>query len=213
MDKLVFATNNPGKMDEISKFGASNNIELLSLADAGITDLDPEETGASFKENADIKLKATLDRLSDISVWVAGDDSGIMIDALNGEPGVRSRRWNGTIMEDQEIVDYALERLKGVPYEKRGASFKATVSLAHSSNPSSIQTFEGELRGKILQSPDTRQNLVGLPFRQLFFIPEISRMLGDTKDLPPEMAGLFLSHRERAFKKVFSYIKDISSIN
>ncbi|MDX1766023.1 MAG: hypothetical protein R3313_03665, partial [Candidatus Saccharimonadales bacterium] len=88
----------------------------------------------------------------------------------------------------------------------------SVVSLAHSSNPTSIQTFEGEVVGKILQSPDTRQDLTGLPFRQLFFIPEISRMLGDTKDLPPDTAGLYLSHRQKAFKKIFSYIKDIASI-
>ncbi|MDX1766053.1 MAG: non-canonical purine NTP pyrophosphatase, partial [Candidatus Saccharimonadales bacterium] len=125
MDKLIFATNNPGKLEEISKFGAQHNIEVIGLTDAGISGLNPKETGATFKENADIKLRATLERVSEISVWVAADDSGIMIDALNGEPGVRSRRWNGTNMTDQEIVDYTLERLRGVPYEQRGAKFKS----------------------------------------------------------------------------------------
>ena len=191
-------------------------VTILALQDVGIDKIDIAEDADTFAGNAKQKLEFVLSKLpSDRPMWVAADDAGLSVDALNGAPGVRSRRWRDgvTEMSDQEIIDYALEQLKDVPYAKRDASFTSVVALAHSTNPSAIQTFEGVVRGKILQQADTSQPMDGLPYRRLFYVPEVDRMLGDTAGLDPETAKLHLTHRQLAFQKAFRYLADLASVS
>jgi len=200
MAKLIFATNNPGKLLEVSKLGNAFGIEVISPKQLGLSS-DVEEDGNSYQENSKIKMASILEQITDPDIWVAGDDSGVSIDALNGEPNIHTRRWLGYEMTDQEIIDYALLRLKDVPYEKRTAHFISTVALGKKNVP--VQWFEGRIDGLILDHADVNTPPhEGFPFRSLFYIPEKSKMLGDVEETDKE----FITHRQKAFTKVFEYI-------
>lgn len=196
--EMLFATNNAGKLNEVRKLAEPEGINVLSPQDINL-DIDPDETGDSFESNARLKVEAFLGEVPK-SMWVAGDDSGVMIDALNGEPNIHTRRWIGQRMTDNEIRDYAITKLKGVPKPKRTALFRSIVALGHGDE--AVKFFQGEIRGEILETPNTEvEPIEGFPFRQIFYVPEADRMLGHFDDVPG-----FLTHRQRAFKKVFEYI-------
>ena len=124
MKKIIFATGNQDKMREIREIMGDLDTEILSLKDAGIV-LDVEENGTTFEENAMIKARAAAEKTDAI---VLADDSGLEIDCLNKEPGVYSARYMGEdtsyIVKNQAL----LERLKGVPKEKRTARFVCAVA-------------------------------------------------------------------------------------
>jgi XTP/dITP diphosphohydrolase len=118
--RILVATKNQGKAREIAEF-LGKDFEVVSLKDLpGAPDV--EEAGNTFEENALLKAKAYFDWSGIPSV---ADDAGLEIDFLNGEPGVKSRRWLGYEMTDQEMIDTALGKLKGVPTEKRTAHLVA----------------------------------------------------------------------------------------
>lgn len=207
--RLIFATYNPGKMDEVRNFGQKFGIDVVSLADVG-AEVKFEETGTTFEENARLKLEqAQAALVNNTTDWIAADDSGLMIDALNGEPGVKTRRWIGREMTDQEIVDYTLLRMKDVSPERRTAHFKTVVALGKAMAQPLI--FEGELEGSILLMPDTSVAAQeGFPFRQIFFVPEAGVTMGALESLPPDKQ--ILTHRQRAFEHVFKYLNDLQSV-
>src|SRR3989338_5660668 len=121
--KLLIATKNPGKAREIKAFlgrSADWRIELVSLLDL-FDAPDIEETGKTLEENAVLKARAYFEWSGTPCV---ADDAGLEIDFLNGEPGVKSRRWLGYEMKDQEMINTALDKLKGVPIEERTAHLK-----------------------------------------------------------------------------------------
>lgn len=118
--EVLYATNNPGKVIEISKLLNHYGIKVVSPKDLGI-DLDVSETGNSLEENSSLKAKAYL--LESNGRIVLSDDTGLEIDALNGEPGIHVRRWRDgkTKMTDEEIIQYCLQKMHGIPQEQRGA--------------------------------------------------------------------------------------------
>ncbi len=125
--KLIIASGNAGKVREYKALLAPLGFtEVLSLKDAGIVS-DPEETGATFEENAAIKARA-LKELCDCAVLA--DDSGLEVDALGGEPGVYSARYKG-IKTDEEKNEYILGRLAGLPDEKRTARFVCVIHFIY----------------------------------------------------------------------------------
>lgn len=210
--RLIFATYNPGKMDEVCKLGQSFGVDVVSLADVGV-ELNTEETGNTFEENARLKLEAAQVALvNNQTDWIAAEDSGLMIDALKGEPGVKTRRWIGRDMTDAEIMTTILERMKDVPPTQRTAHLKTVVALGKvGQNP---LMFEGDLSGIMLLAPDKdSQPVEGLPDAQLFFISELSKTYSQylASPLPPTPGG-FLSQRARAFEKVFRYLNDLQSV-
>lgn len=126
MKRIIFATGNAGKMREIREIMADTGAEILSMKEAGLS-ADIEENGSTFEENAIIKAKAIAALTDDI---VLADDSGLEVDHLNKEPGVYSARYLG---EDTsyEIKNQAiLDRLAGVPKEKRTARFVCAIAAA-----------------------------------------------------------------------------------
>ena len=124
--KLVFATENPGKLREINTFAQHFGVEVISPSQAGFEPRDVEETGSTYEENAALKVQAYASQPKGKEFIICGDDAGIEIAALNGEPGLHTRRWLGYKMADQEIACYALGRM----HEKndRRAVFKSTVA-------------------------------------------------------------------------------------
>lgn len=205
MKQLLYATNNPGKHEEVRKHLAQHKISIKTPQDYNL-DLDPEESGKSLEENAKIKCQAFIEAVNNPNVIVIADDTGVEIDALNGEPGIHVRRWKGYKMRDEEIIEYCIERMRDK--SDRGAQFRTVIALGSRSNP--IQTFDGILRGEIVKEPIALK-MVGFPFESIFYIPEYETMLGDIHQMSieeKEKQG-FHSHRERAVTNALSTIKEL----
>lgn len=143
MQRLVFATNNAHKLQEVAA-KIEEEIELLSLNEVGCTD-DIEETGTTFRENASIKSRYIFDKYK---LDCFGDDSGLEIDALNGEPGVYSARYAGVHGDHKANIEKVLANLQGV--DNRKARFRTVISLIWNANE---HFFEGTVEGTIRQEP------------------------------------------------------------
>lgn len=122
--KFILATNNPDKLKEMKKILLNLNIEVLSAKEAGINLEDVDETGKTFEENSELKALSALKIAGMPSI---ADDSGLMVDALNGEPGIYSARYSGENATYSSNVDKLLLKMKDIPYEKRTAKFVCTI--------------------------------------------------------------------------------------
>lgn len=201
--QLLYATTNPGKLMEIRALFAREGLAVLAPADIGLA-LDVPEPGATLEENAAIKARAYLDHL-DGGYVVIGDDTGVEIDALGGEPGIHVRRWTGQgRMSDQAVIDYCLRRLDGVPRAARGAQFRTAFAVGAS--PDQIALFGGTLRGVILEEPDPLR-IAGFPFESVFYVPEWELLLGKMHHLPPAQKARYVTHRERALRRALPHIR------
>ncbi|MCD8741437.1 RdgB/HAM1 family non-canonical purine NTP pyrophosphatase [Mucilaginibacter roseus] len=139
MHKLIMATNNRHKLEEVAQM-TGNKIELLTLADIGFAG-DIEETGSTFTENASIKSRFIYDRYA---INCFADDSGLEIDALNGEPGVYSARYSGVHGDHDANMDKVLKNMQGVT--NRSARFRTVISLLWEGQE---HLFEGTVEGTI----------------------------------------------------------------
>ena len=201
--KVLIGTGNEAKIIEIGKFLSLYGIESVSPRELGI-DIDPDETGNTLEENALIKLRAYQEVAPGMFVIV--DDAGLEIDALGGEPDIHVRRWKDkqTRMTDEEIIGYAMERLSGVPLERRSARFRSVAALAKPNGETEFAV--GELSGFIMEKPaDFR--MPGFPFAPIFYISEWSMTLGEAHGLAPEKNSQRLSHREKALLKLIPTIQ------
>ena len=145
--KLILASNNKKKLRELRELLSDMDVELLSQREAGC-DFEVEETGTTFAENAYLKAKAVADATGLAAV---ADDSGLMVEALNGEPGVYSARYapGGHEASDKEKYEYLLSKLVNV--EHRAAKFVSSICCILPDG--SIIRTEGECRGEILREP------------------------------------------------------------
>ncbi len=187
MAKIIFATGNEHKMTEIREILAGLKAEILSMKDAGIT-ADIVEDGSTFEENAVIKAKAVA---KEVDAIVLADDSGLEIDYLNKEPGVYSARYMG---EDTsyEIKNQALlDRLKGVPKEKRTARFVCAIAAVfpHGEVIVKRETIEGYIGDK----PAGKN---GFGYDPIFYVEEFQC---STAELTMEQKNA-LSHRGNALR-------------
>ncbi|WP_411833990.1 RdgB/HAM1 family non-canonical purine NTP pyrophosphatase [Pseudoxanthomonas mexicana] len=145
--KLVLASSNHGKLEELRGLLAGGGIELLAQSDLGVD--DAEETATTFVENALIKARHAS-RLTGLPALA--DDSGICVDALGGAPGLYSARYAGEHGNAGRNIDKLLEALAGVPDERRGAHFYCVlVLLRHAGDPQPL-IVEGEWHGRILHA-------------------------------------------------------------
>lgn len=144
--RLLVATHNAGKLQEFREaLGA--RFELLSADDVGLSEF-PEETGASYEENALIKAGFVA---ASAGMPAIADDSGLEVDALDGAPGVYSARFGGPGLTDGERIAHLLRRLQRVDDAQRTARFVASIVLASPSG--AVRAFRGECAGRILQGP------------------------------------------------------------
>ncbi|GAB4537008.1 MAG: XTP/dITP diphosphatase [Anaerolineae bacterium] len=184
--RLLIATNNPGKLEEYRCLLSDLHISITSLRDEGI-DFEPEETGATFEENATLKAIAFA-RQSGLPVLA--DDSGLEIDALDGAPGVHSARYGDTQRgEDVQRYELVLRQLEGVPWDKRTARFRCVIAVATKNGQ--ISTAEGVIEGFIAFEP---QGEHGFGYDPIFFIPEYGCTMAQ---LPSETKNR-ISHRAKA---------------
>lgn len=144
--KLVIASNNKGKIREYKQMFEPLGYEVISQSEAGL-DMEVEETGTTFAENSALKAKAAFEKLG---CAVLADDSGLAVDALNGEPGVYSARYGG-LNSDKERCEYLLKKLENVPDDKRTAYFICTICFIDE-NGREINA-EGRVYGTIGREP------------------------------------------------------------
>ncbi len=184
-NKLLLATGNQGKIAEYRHLLAGIPYDIVSMAEAGI-DLEVAETGSTFEENARLKAAALA---AASGLLTLADDSGLEVDALGGEPGVRSARYAGEGATDSERNAYLLEKLKGVPPEKRQARFRCVIAIA--APEGKVQYCSGECPGVIAAAPRGRH---GFGYDPVFYLPELGKTMAE---LAPEQKNQ-LSHRARA---------------
>lgn len=161
--KLVLASSNHGKLEELRGLLSGNGIELIAQSDLGVEDAD--ETGTTFVENALIKARHAT-RITGLPALA--DDSGICVDALHGAPGLYSARYAGEHGNASRNIDKLLEVLDGVPDARRGAHFYCVlVLLRHTDDPQPL-IVEGQWNGRILQE---RRGSGGHGYDPVFFDP------------------------------------------
>ncbi len=200
MNTLLVATTNPGKLAELQEFLADLPITLVSLKDRGIT-VNVEETGKTFEENALLKATqyATISGLPTIA-----DDGGFEIDALGGEPGVKSHRWihQDREDEDEELIGYAMARLKDIPIERRGAQLH--LVLAFATPEGKTWTSEASVRGVIPMEASTYRRK-GFPYRSLLYLPELAKFYNHD-ELTAEENKTY-NHRRKAVEELKAVIQ------
>ena len=159
----------------------------------------PKENGKTFKENAIKKAKFYSEL---INLPTLADDGGLEIDYLRGQPGIKSHRWPGYEASDQKLIDYTLKKLKGVPWEKRGAQFRVILALAIPGKK--VLTFEGKKRGIILTKP--RGKIIpGYPYRSIFYLPKYKKSFNQLNFNEEIKIG----HRKKPIKKLIPILKKL----
>ena len=188
--KIAIATNNPNKLREIRAILGGFFDEALSLADLGI-DIDIEETGTTLTENALIKARTIRDLTG---LPALADDSGLMVDALDGAPGVYSARYAGEEHDDKKNNALLLKNLEGKP---RDAKFCSVIALCY---PDGRElTAEGSVRGAILEE---ERGTGGFGYDPLFFSPELGKTFAEAT---PEQKNS-VSHRSRALRAMLELL-------
>lgn len=186
--RILFATGNQDKMKEIRMILADLGMEIVSMKEAGI-DIDIVEDGSTFEENAMIKAKAVAE-LSPEDIVLA-DDSGLEIDHLNKEPGIYSARYAGVDTSYTIKNNMLLERLNGVPDEKRTARFVCAIAAAFPDG--TVESVRGTIEGRIGYEIAGEN---GFGYDPIFYLPEYGCT---TAELDPVKKNE-LSHRGNALR-------------
>jgi len=193
--RLVVATRNPGKTREIAAILSDLPLEIVSISDYPSISEIPE-TGRTFAENAALKA---LHAARETGEMALADDSGLVIDALEGAPGILSSRFAGEGATDEERCSKVLELMRGVPSERRTARFVCAAALAHGEE---VRLVEGICEGIIADSPG---GTCGFGYDPIFYIPELGRTMAE---LEPDEKNR-ISHRARALSKMRDILRDI----
>lgn len=185
--RIVFATGNEGKMREIRDILVGMETEILSMKEAGLS-TDAEETGTTFEENAIIKAKAIAELTDDI---VLADDSGLEVDYLNKEPGIYSARYLGEDTSYDIKNQAILDRLEGVPKEKRTARFVCAIAAVLPNKEVLVvrETIEGYIGFQIA-------GCHGFGYDPIFYVDEFGC---STAELTEEEKNV-ISHRGKALR-------------
>jgi XTP/dITP diphosphohydrolase len=192
--RLLFATTNPGKQREIRRL-----LEGLPLALLFLQDVEPapevEETGATFMDNARLKAVGYAPLLR--GAFVAAEDSGLVVPALGGEPGIYSARYGGR-PDDVARNTYLLERMKDLCGPDRAAYYEAVIVLL---NPDGSEAaFSGQVHGTIAAAPDGKG---GFGYDPLFIHPDLGRTFGNAIQAEKDL----LSHRGKAVRAMREYLE------
>lgn len=198
--KIVIATHNRKKAGEMTQILSARfpAIEFLTLADFKDAP-EPDETGTTYAENAAIKADSAAQFTDE---WCLADDAGLEVDAMNGAPGLFSKRFEGEDTPFPVKMDKILERLAGLPPEKRGARFRCCVALARPH--SATQIFEATCEGRIADSPS---GAGGFGYDPIFWLPELGCTMAD---LTAEQKHA-ISHRGKVLKAVGDYLESVFS--
>jgi len=191
--KIVVSTKNNHKVDELKEMLNMPEIEFMTINELGI-DIDVEETGTTFEENAMLKATALYNALNDDTLTVIADDSGLCVDALNGAPGIYSARYSGGTDKDNNIK--LLKELENTPPLKRSAHFVCSIALVSRDTKTN---FTGKCYG-LIDKEERGEN--GFGYDPLFYYPEAQKTLGEmTADEKNK-----ISHRANAVKLLKEFL-------
>lgn len=198
LKRIIFATKNEDKLREIRMILSDLGVPLVSMKEAGVS-AEIEENGKSFEENAVIKAKAVMELTGET---VLADDSGLQIDYLDGAPGIYSARFMGEDTSYDVKNTALLEKLEGVPDEKRTARFVCAIACALPD-------------GRILTCRETMEGRIGYEIKgengfgydPIFFLPEYGCT---SAEIPPEKKNE-LSHRGKALRSMREKLKEVLS--
>ncbi len=196
MKDLLFATSNLNKARELEGLTAGLPVRILTLKD--FPDLvSPPETGTTFQENALIKARAAT---AATGLWALADDSGLTVDALNGEPGVYSARYSGPKADANSNNAKLLKAMANVMAENRQAQFRAVLALTL---PQGEEYYsEGVTAGEILR--EYRGNN-GFGYDPLFYLPQLGKTMAELSLAEKNQ----ISHRAKAFQGILDIIKSL----
>lgn len=198
LEKLIIASNNKKKIEELKDIMKEYNIEILSLKDINI-DIDVEEIGHTFKENALIKA-LEINKITNLPV--ISDDSGLEVVSLNNEPGIYSARYAGLQKNDEDNIDLLLENIKGKV--NRQAQYVCAIALVIDQDNYYIE--EGYLKGEII---NVRKGSNGFGYDPIFYLPEYKQT---TAQISSELKNK-ISHRAIALKKISKVIRRLTNEN
>lgn len=193
--KLIVASNNQHKISEIKNILEKLDMDVVSLKDAGI-DIEVEEDGKTFEENAYKKAKEVFDIVED--AYVLADDTGLMVDAINGAPGVYSARFSGEGANYEKNNAKLLDLLKDTEDKDRGAKFVCVMVLIM--GESRIVKVRGEIGGRILREPRGKN---GFGYDPLFYVEELGKTFAEMSNEEKNS----ISHRGRALEKLREALK------
>lgn len=185
--RLLIATTNLHKVEEFRGLLAGLPYELVSLTDVGIA-ADVAETGQTFAENATIKAVAYAELAGLLAL---ADDSGLEIDALDGAPGLYSARWAGPEVTYAVRNRLIVERLAGLPDERRGARYRCAIAIAAPPPRGLVGVVEATFEGRIAKAP---AGTGGFGYDPIFLVPEDGRTVGQMSAEEKSR----ISHRARA---------------
>lgn len=191
--QLLIATTNPNKVREIRGILADIDVQLVGL-DAFPAVAEPEETGATFAENARAKATYYSSRLGVVAV---AEDSGFVVDALGGEPGIYSARFGGPHATYPERFALIYERLKRLGAERSQARFECALAVAHGERV--LFEARGTVEGHVADGPHGSE---GFGYDPIFFYPPLGRTLAELG----EREKAAVSHRGNAFRHLREYL-------
>ena len=194
--KVVLASKNKHKLEEISQITEKFGMELVLETDLGV-DIDVEETGSTFEENSFLKAEAVMKATG---LPALADDSGIAVDALNGEPGIYSARYGfDESLDDWGRLQLLLKNTEQVPDERRQAKFVCVITLV--TPQQEIIQARGEVHGMLLRTPAGQG---GFGYDPIFYYPPLGKSLAE---LTPEEKNQ-VSHRANALQVFYQKLKE-----
>ena len=196
MKKILIGTGNTAKVNTYKQLLKDFSLEVVSAKDLKISAL--EENGKTFEEEAINKAKYYFEK-SGIPSLV--DDGGMQIEALNGEPGLKSHRWLGYEMSDDEIVAEVMKRMKNVPEGKRACKFTVALGIA---TPFGVFTSHADIIGVVPDKPSSKM-VKGYPYDPVIYLPNYGMCVSELSDGDYEIINV----RTHAFDKLKDIIKEL----
>lgn len=193
MSELLLASQNPGKLNEMRLLVEGLPFRVVGPRDLGLLEA-PDETGTTFRENAAIKALAYARLSGQLTV---ADDSGLSVDALGGAPGLYSSRFGGEGASDRDRNLLLLEKLRGQPFERRGARFTSALAVARGAEL--LFEVQESVEGVIA---DEMRGENGFGYDPLFFYPPFGRTFGEALREEKDR----VSHRGKAFARLREFL-------
>ncbi len=194
MKRIIFATTNKNKVREVNMMMEGFDVELVPMTEVGI-DVDIEETGTTFEENAIIKAKVICELTGEIAL---ADDSGLEVDYLDGAPGVYSSRFLGEDTPYEIKNDYIIEKLKDAKGNERSARFACAMAMVFPDGD--VETCYGTIEGLIGYE---QRGTNGFGYDPIVYVPEYEMTTGE---MAPELKNS-ISHRGKALEQMKEVMK------
>jgi XTP/dITP diphosphohydrolase len=201
--KILIATQNQHKLEEYRRLFADADITFVGLGDVGLGDMEVDENGTTFEENAAIKVRAYANKAN---LWTMADDSGLCVDAMDGAPGLSSARYGGADLDHAGKRQKMLTELATVPDDQRGAQFVCVIAIAKP-NEDDVTLVRGECLGNITHEEHDDGNGFGYDpiFRPVGHEMTFGQMPADMKN--------GLSHRAIAAEKALPILQTLIEQN